>query len=445
MEKKPQLDPKTHKNLYYLLTFGSTKENLPITSDGFYRLDTLLQNPLFKTKRPSPDAILEAIASDNSSLYEIKTNETESFSHYIRLKQDQNITSETLKKVTEPSKVPLCVYKTNVETWKLVKKEGIKVIPGQGDFITLWTNSDVPSGETANILLDTFIEIDVGKAMKDGIEFYKGEDGQKVYIKSEIPLDYFSKAYISIKGKLNEIDLTGEKKDPAQKEQEKLAQMQREQDELRNFKIEDNETLKGNHFRYICVLDFEAQCTEDEKLKVQEIIEFPVVIVDVEQKEIVEVFHHYVKPTVYPQLFPFCTDLTGITQDKVQNAKTLPEVIEELHKFLEEKGILQSSFCFLTCGDWDLAICLRQETKKKEIAVNNYLKRWINIKKVYPMPPNCAEKKMGMVGLLKMSHLELEGKHHSGIDDAMNIARVVNYLLKMNFKFTKPMVAYVAR
>ena len=67
-------------------------------------------------------------------------------------------------------------------------------------------------------------------------------------------------------------------------------------------------------FDYICVYDFECQCTENNNppLKFNEIIEFPVVVVDVKQQKIVAEFHTYVKPVVEPKLTPFCTELTGI-------------------------------------------------------------------------------------------------------------------------------------
>lgn len=40
-----------------------------------------------------------------------------------------------------------------------------------------------------------------------------------------------------------------------------------------------------------------------------------------------------------------------------------------------------------------------------------------------------------MVEMLKTFGLELEGKHHSGIDDVYNIARVTMELLKRGIKF----------
>ena len=46
----------------------------------------------------------------------------------------------------------------------------------------------------------------------------------------------------------------------------------------------------------------------------------------------------------------------------------------------------------------------------------------------------------GMVEMLEQSGLKLEGSHHSGIDDARNIARCVIQTLKEGYKYTQGMV-----
>jgi len=209
--------------------------------------------------------------------------------------------------------------------------------------------------------------------------------------------------------------------------------------------IEETKTsdIKSNLTgQYLAILDFEAQCSNTEKLTVQEIIEFPVVIVDVENRKIIEdKFHYYIKPVVYPKLLPFCIELTGIKQEQVDNGILLQDALENLDQFLKEKGILESSFCFVTCGNWDLNTCLKKEAKAKNIEVKDYLKRFINLKTNYPVPSLARVRNPDMVAMLKLSELELIGRHHSGIDDAVNIARVVVYLLEKDFKFKMSMTA----
>ena len=46
----------------------------------------------------------------------------------------------------------------------------------------------------------------------------------------------------------------------------------------------------------------------------------------------------------------------------------------------------------------------------------------------------------GMPSMLNLCGLELEGKHHSGIDDARNIARCVLMCLEEGFEFHQGMV-----
>lgn len=85
---------------------------------------------------------------------------------------------------------------------------------------------------------------------------------------------------------------------------------------------------------HLLVLDFEANAIEDGKLDPQEIIEFPVVAVDIKEQKIVDIFHRYIRPTVIPALTEFCTKLTGITQETVNKGITIEEALKELAEFI---------------------------------------------------------------------------------------------------------------
>ena len=52
-----------------------------------------------------------------------------------------------------------------------------------------------------------------------------------------------------------------------------------------------------------------------------------------------------------------------------------------LHKHLSEFGIFKYEFVLVSCGDYD-GKQLAREAELKNIPLPNYLKRWINIKKV---------------------------------------------------------------
>ena len=87
------------------------------------------------------------------------------------------------------------------------------------------------------------------------------------------------------------------------------------------------------------------------------------------------------KPELDPVLTDFCTELTGITQKDVDGGVSLQEALVQVHNFLYQEGVFGSEFVFLSCGDFDGG-ALKREAEKKDIYVPNYLKRWINIKRI---------------------------------------------------------------
>ena len=127
-----------------------------------------------------------------------------------------------------------------------------------------------------------------------------------------------------------------------------------------------------------------------------------------------------------------------------------------MHLFLGKEGIFGSEFIFLSCGDFD-GNTLKREAAQKEIFIPNYLKRWINIKKAFPLHifdkcepkydfnstktiKTCKPIVNGMTDMLDICEIKLQGKHHSGIDDSKNIASCVLACLEKSFIFTQGMV-----
>ncbi|EGC35419.1 hypothetical protein DICPUDRAFT_33426 [Dictyostelium purpureum] len=193
---------------------------------------------------------------------------------------------------------------------------------------------------------------------------------------------------------------------------------------------------KKQLFKYLIVLDFEATCEKDQKFPNQEIIEFPSVIVNTETLEIVSTFREYCKPLIVPKLTAFCTELTGIKQETVDNADLFPNVLKRHYQWLEESlpgvivngQIINDQICFVTCGDWDLRQCLQKQLKLcNNIPTPNYFKKWINIKLQFT--DFYSKPSYGMTNMLRELNLELEGRHHCGLSDSLNIARIVKKML----------------
>ncbi len=181
---------------------------------------------------------------------------------------------------------------------------------------------------------------------------------------------------------------------------------------------------------YYCVLDFEATCWEGERRPTQEIIEFPSVLIRVDtfRRSLTQIgeFHQYVRPVIHPELSEFCTSLTGITQDQVSSAKPIEEVYEEHHRWLQS-NVEEGAPCHIvTCGNWDLATMLPMEIANKGLHRRHVYSHFINIK--YEFERFYHRRVGSMPQMLEKCGLELQGRHHSGIDDTRNISRV---LLKM--------------
>lgn len=58
-------------------------------------------------------------------------------------------------------------------------------------------------------------------------------------------------------------------------------------------------------------------------------------------------FHQFVRPTNHPELSSYCLDLTGITQQQIDRAKSFPEVFRDFLEWLD-RIIVQYKLVFHT-------------------------------------------------------------------------------------------------
>eukprot|EP00303_Exanthemachrysis_gayraliae_P006595 CAMPEP_0205998778 /NCGR_PEP_ID=MMETSP1464-20131121/431_1 /ASSEMBLY_ACC=CAM_ASM_001124 /TAXON_ID=119497 /ORGANISM="Exanthemachrysis gayraliae, Strain RCC1523" /LENGTH=442 /DNA_ID=CAMNT_0053371933 /DNA_START=26 /DNA_END=1354 /DNA_ORIENTATION=- len=185
----------------------------------------------------------------------------------------------------------------------------------------------------------------------------------------------------------------------------------------------------GPEVTHLLVLDFEATCAKDAPNWPHEVIEFPAVLVALGEGKPVAEFTRFVRPTERPALTPFCTELTSITQADVDGAAPLVEVLKEFEAWVAALPVALEAVMPVTCGDWDLRRALPAECARKGLEQPAVLRRWCNVKVAYSACAAApADKKRprapGMAGMLSGLGLELVGRHHRGIDDARNIARI---------------------
>ncbi|XP_042294076.1 ERI1 exoribonuclease 2 isoform X2 [Sceloporus undulatus] len=192
-------------------------------------------------------------------------------------------------------------------------------------------------------------------------------------------------------------------------------------------------------FDYVIVIDFESTCWKDgRKSHSQEIIEFPAVLLNTSNGEIESEFHMYVQPQEHPILSEFCTELTGIKQDQVDEGVPLRICLSQFSKWIQkiqkEKGIVFASghsccatsegkLCaFVTWSDWDLGVCLQYECKRKQLWKPDILNSWIDLRATYKL--FYARKPQGLNGALQDVGIIFAGREHSGLDDSRNTARL---------------------
>jgi 2'-phosphotransferase len=232
---------------------------------------------------------------------------------------------------------------------------------------------------------------------------------------------------------------------------------------------------------YFCVVDFEATCLNNVKISPQEIIEFPAIMINARTMATVEselghghgVFHSYVKPIHHPILSDFCTDLTGIEQETVDKAPTFPTVYQQFLRFLQPftrspipltsateplpptaySSTHYQNIIFISHGNFDFQTALKSQCHLSSL--KTIVKSWINVKDVYQelekrnplfledtgtgtavsgtsngkkgskkQRTPARRRGLGMAAMLDNLNLQLIGRHHSGIDDSRNIARI---------------------
>ena len=179
-------------------------------------------------------------------------------------------------------------------------------------------------------------------------------------------------------------------------------------------------------FDHFFVLDFEATCDTGKYFKPQEIIEFPCIKLHPCTFQPCGLFHEYIRPLANPTLTNFCTELTGITQDMVDDADEFSTVFQRFQTWFEAETVEGSNVAFITCGDWDLRTMLPGQCEVSGLEIPDYLRRWINVKKSFSREMRHFPRSMAV--MMKNLRLTFEGRPHSGIDDTKNIAKIVQTL-----------------
>jgi len=178
-------------------------------------------------------------------------------------------------------------------------------------------------------------------------------------------------------------------------------------------------SLQGN--RHYIVLDLEATCWNDDKLRDKyqsEIIEIGAVKIN-DKLEIIDEYDRYIKPKLNPVLSDFCKELTTIKQEDIDIASGFYEVISDFKNWIHSHNT-NINYNLCSWGFYD------KKQLVQDCTLHNLPIKWLDkhISVKHQFCKNRRIKHVGMLTALRMLNLKHDGTHHRGIDDAKNIANI---------------------
>ena len=172
----------------------------------------------------------------------------------------------------------------------------------------------------------------------------------------------------------------------------------------------------------IIVVDIESTCWEGSPPEGQdnEIIEIGLCMFDVENRTRLEKQSIIVKP-IHSEVSSFCTELTTLTPEMISHGISFKEACKKLKKEFIAPKRLWASY-----GDYDRRQFERQ--CKAEKVGYPFSPTHLNVKNLFALWKKLPYE-VGMAEALEILELPLEGVHHRGIDDAWNIALILQKIL----------------
>ncbi|MEK6234516.1 MAG: exonuclease domain-containing protein [Planctomycetales bacterium] len=174
---------------------------------------------------------------------------------------------------------------------------------------------------------------------------------------------------------------------------------------------------------YYLIVDLEATCSDRGEIphREMEIIEIGAVMQSSRTFEIEAEFQTCVFPVRHSDLTDFCTQLTGITQQEVDQAPPFADALAAFQQWM--RPFPDALFC--SWGDFDRNQ-FRQDCEHHGLDYP-FPPEHMNIKAEFARSLN-LRREVGFAKALHRLGMKFEGSHHRGLDDAKNIARIARRL-----------------
>jgi inhibitor of KinA sporulation pathway (predicted exonuclease) len=172
----------------------------------------------------------------------------------------------------------------------------------------------------------------------------------------------------------------------------------------------------------IVVVDVEATCWEERtppRGEHQEIIEIGIVLLDVASLQKENKTSIFVRPTT-SRISSFCTKLTTITQQDVDQGVSLKEACRRLEDEFDVRNRTWASF-----GDFDRNL-FQKDCHYKNISYP--FSTHINAKNLFAIMTG-QKRELGTEEVMRLLNQPMEGTHHRAADDAWNVATILSKII----------------
>lgn len=190
----------------------------------------------------------------------------------------------------------------------------------------------------------------------------------------------------------------------------------------------------------VVIFDIEASCEDRNINRNYNMETIELGAVKLKGGEVVDEFKMFIKPEYVDSLTPFCTKLTGITYEDLEDAPGFNEGILDFYSFIYGLPIY-------SCGEFDRKFLTRELREKgvnysHKLAENAISSSHKNLKIHFK---NVTGRGMcGMEKMAKILDIDLSGAEHRALDDSRNLAKIYlklegmrEYRLNKTFKGEK--------
>ena len=187
--------------------------------------------------------------------------------------------------------------------------------------------------------------------------------------------------------------------------------------------------------REVFVVDVEATCWETPEQqgdRPNEVIEIGICRLNMQTGIVTDVSSYVVTPQ-FTKISPFCTQLTGWTQEAVDQGGAMGPTLASIQRDYD----LDRNSLWFSFGEYDRVKLSSIPGEKGGLHdlynIDRHQNPFAQMKhfniKTLMMLRERLSKGLGMDRALKYYGMTLEGRHHNGADDAANIAKIVHRVL----------------